>query len=171
MQTLILTIDNYLEFLEFKSLLYKSADTQSYFLQQLKKVCRVIPEFILQPTLCHYNKVWRYDSEQYWGDNYGRCSLRIQNSFFGFNDKVHNFDIIKVDCESFGIRQVSDKRIRKMAGVIFDYLTPDQQKLIEEQETKQERESRIIKLQRQCAQIIAELKTLGVERAHEQGQE
>jgi len=156
--TLVISKGNYLEFLDcnLSHYIMRGKRIDSYFLQQLRKLCRIIPEFTYQPILCRYDKMWCYDSECYWESNYGRCSLQFQNSYFGFNDKVNKFEFIRVDCKSFGIKQVSSGKIKKIAGVTFDYVSPVQQKLIEVQNQK----FRVDSLKRQRAQLIAELESL-----------
>jgi len=160
--TLVITKDNYLDFLNSNTSHYVTRGKLigDYFLQQLKKLCGVIPEFTHQPILCRCDEMWRYDSEHYWEGNVGRCSLRFQNSYFGFNDTVNKFEIIRIDYKSFGIKQVSDKKIHRMAGVALDYITPAQQKLIEEQRKEWEQKYKIDGLKRRRAELIAELKTL-----------
>ena len=161
--TLIITKDNYLEFLDcsLSKIITRGKSIDNYFLQRLKSLCRIVPEFTHQPILCHHNEMWCYDSEHYWEDNHGRCSLRFRNSYFGFNNnKVNKFEIIRIDYKSFGIKQVSNKKIHKIAGVALDYVTPAKQKLIEEQKAKWERECRINELKGRRAQLITELETL-----------
>jgi len=156
--TLVITKDNYIKFLHCNLSPYitRGKSIDNYFLQQLKKLCNIIPEFTRQPILCRYDEMWRYDSEHYWESNHGRCSLQFQNSYFGFSSVINKFEIIRIDYKSFGIKQISNRKINKMAGVTLDYITPAQQKLIEERE----REFRIDELKRQRAELIAELKTL-----------
>ena len=160
--TLVITKDNYLEFLDSKLSIYIRAGKTSadYFLRRLKNLCRIVPEFTRQPILCRYDEMWRYDSEHYWEDNHGRCSLQFQNSYFGFSDEVNKFEVIRIDYKSFGIDQVSDRKIHRMAGVALDYITPAQQKLIDEREAKWEHEQKINELRKRRAELIAELKTL-----------
>lgn len=156
--TLIITKDNYLEFLDCNLSRYVTRDRliDDYFLRRLKNLCRIVPEFTRQPILCRCGEMWRYDSEHYWEDNHGRCSLQFQNSYFGFSNKVNKFEIIRIDYKSFDIKQVGDRKIHRMAGVALDYITLAQRKIIE----KREREFRVNELKRQRAQLIAELETL-----------
>lgn len=160
--TLVITKNNYLEFLDSNLSIYVTSgkSINDYFLRQLKNLCRIVPEFTRQPILCRYDEMWRYDSEHYWEDNHGRCSLQFQNTYFGFNDKVNKFEIIRIDYKSFDIEQVSDRKIRRMAGVALDYITPAQQRLIDEQEAKWEQEQKIDELKRRRAELIVELETL-----------
>lgn len=161
--TLVITKDSHLDFLDSELSIYIRAGDKDYFLRQLKNLCSIVPEFTRQPILCRHNEMWRYDSEHYWEDNHGRCSLQFQNSYFGFTDEINKFEIIRIDYKSFGIKQVSDKKIHRMAGVALGYLTPAQQKLIKEDGAKWEKEQKINELKRRRAQLIIELKTLDEE--------
>lgn len=160
--TLVITKRNYLHYLDLRLSVYIRAGKaiDNYFLRRLKNLCRIVPEFTRQPILCRHNKMWRYDSEHYWENNHGRCSLQFQNSYFGFSNKVNKFEIIRIDYKSFGIDQVSDRKIHRMAGVALDYITPAQQKLIDEREAKWEQEQKINELKKRRAELIAELNTL-----------
>lgn len=169
--TLIITKDNYLEFLDSKLSIYMRAGKKDYFLQRLRSLCNIVPEFTYQPILYRWNELWRYDSEYFWQDNVGRCSLRFQNSYFGFSDVVNKFECIRIDYKSFGIKQCSEKKVKRLCGVPIDYLSAAQQKAIEEQEAKKleyekewkakrEREQRIKKCKKERIKIIAKLKIL-----------
>lgn len=154
--TLIIMKNNYLEYLDSKLAIHIRAGEIDYFIQQLKKLCRVAPEFTYQPVFYRHDELWCYDSEHFWGDNVGRCSLRFQNSYFGFNGNVNKFECICIDYESFGIKQAGSKKVHNFCGVPIDYITPAQQKLIAEQEQKFKTDE----LKRQRLQLIAELKDL-----------
>lgn len=141
---LIISKDNLLGWIEPKK--------EKLFLARLKQLCKIIPEFTYQPILYRWSRMWRYDSKHYWQDNLGRCSLQFQNSYFGFLNTVDNYESIFIDCQSFGIKQASDKVLHNFCGVPVDYLSVAQRKRI--------RKERIRFLKDSCAEIIAELETL-----------
>jgi len=157
MKILTITKENYLDFLESKLAIYIRAGEPDYFLQQLKRLCKIVPEFTSQPILHRKHKLLCFDSKFYWKDNIGRCSLRFENSWFGFDDKkVSGFRRIHIDYKSFGIKQVSDKKVHRLCGVPNNYLTPAEKKLIKEQEQKQ----RVKELREERAELLDKIKDL-----------
>ena len=158
--TLTITKNNYLNFLELWASLdllkNKKTNEACYFLRQLKKFCKIAPEFTYQPNLYRWDELWRYDSKHFWEDNTGRCSFRFYNTYFGFSDKVNKFGIIHIDWKSFGIKQVSQNKVKRLCGVPVDYLSIAQQKVIKEQEAKWEEE----KLKNKQIELIAELQSI-----------
>lgn len=157
MKILIITKDNYLDFLESKLAIYIRAGKRDYFSQQLKKLCKIIPEFTYQPVLHRKNKLLCYDSKFYWKDNTGRCSLRFENSWFGFDDKkISSYRRIRIDYKSFGIKQVSDKKVKQLHGVPNNYLTSAEEKAIQKQEQKQ----RVEELEKERTKILAQIEDL-----------
>lgn len=132
------------------------------FRKRIKKLCRVVPEFCYNPILIKNNGRWEYDNKHFWlwGDEEDSTHiaityLKLQDSFLGFEylDLDESIDEIEINCESFGIRQASYKRVCKSAGVPEDYVSPKEQR-------KEQRRRELRRLRHEFEALRSELSNL-----------
>ena len=160
MKVLIITKNNYLDFLELKLNFYIKAGEKDYFLRQLKNLCKIVPEFTYKPILIRRGGSLCYDSKFYWKDNVGRCALRFQNTYFGFDDKkISGYKQIHINYESFGIKQISSQKVKRFCGVPVDYLSKAEQEKIRKEEERI-RKQRVKSSLKERKDLIKEIKLL-----------
>ena len=153
---------NYLDFVE------PSRTCSDYFLKQINKICKVVPEFVYQPIFYIIDGLLCYDNNHFFDhdDNIGRFKVRFESSYFGFNDDINKFESIEIDCESFGIKKVTRNKICKMAGVPAGYISKAEQQRIdkaEQQRIDKAEQQRIKDIKTQYSKLNAELKLLEAE--------
>ena len=107
MSNLTLTKDNYLDYLQRWDI------TPKTFVESLKKLCKVSPEFTHEPRLRIFKDGLSYESDY----SYGKFVVRLRFIFFCFDDKkIRKHETLTFDLRSFSIKIATQRQINKMCG-------------------------------------------------------
>ena len=107
MSNLTLTKDNYLEFLRPWNVAPKT------FVESLKKLCKIAPEFTHEPQMKIFKDGLLYESNY----SYGKFKTRLKFTFFCLVDKkINKHKTLTFGLKSFGIKTASSSQVKKMCG-------------------------------------------------------
>ena len=136
MNALTITKNNMVQFWDTHSISphasWRRGKSVNFTTQQIKRLCQIVPEFTHQPILQlvpmtkqekkHHNangfaKLLVYKSDYFYSED-GNCVVRFCDTWFGFDGtKFGDYELLKIDITSFGIKEASEAKIRKSCGV------------------------------------------------------
>ncbi len=109
MSNLTLTKENYLKYL------HQWRDAPKEFVEGLKSLCHVAPEFTHEPRMKIFEDGLSYESNY----SYGKFTVRLRFVFFCLDGKKildSWYDALVFDLESFGIKRATQGKIKNMCG-------------------------------------------------------
>lgn len=116
MSDLMITKDNYLEYLRTWK------DSPKSFINALKRLCSVAPEFTHESRMKIFKDGLLYESNY----SYGKFVARLRFEFFCFNGKkLRNYETLVFDLKSFGVRIASLKQIERACGASPRFYDPE----------------------------------------------